>query len=99
MVLLDSCHTRSHVLAELKAYSPLVTKGSYIVAMDGIMKEVVGAPRTRPDWDTNNPIEAIEEFVATNPGFVLEEPEFVFNEGAITERVTYWPNAFLKRVS
>ena len=30
--------------------------------------------------------------------FVIEEPEIPFNEGLITERVTYWPSAFLKRV-
>ena len=46
LVLLDSNHSRDHVAAELEAYAPLVTPGSYIVSMDGIMKEVVGAPRT-----------------------------------------------------
>ncbi len=29
--------------------------------------------------------------------FVLEEPAFPFNEGSIRERVTYWPDAFLRR--
>ncbi len=32
LVILDSNHTQAHVLAELEAYGPLVTKGSYIVA-------------------------------------------------------------------
>jgi hypothetical protein len=31
--------------------------------------------------------------------FVAEEPEFVFNEGLVRERVTYWPRGFLKRVA
>ena len=98
LVLLDSCHTKEHVLAELNAYAPLVTKGSYIVAMDGIMEEVAGAPRTESDWTWNNPRRAALEFVNHNHDFVIEEPPFLFNEGSITERVTYWPSAFIKRL-
>lgn len=99
MVLLDSNHSKAHVLAELNAYAPLVTPGSYIVAMDGIMEEVVGAPRTHPDWSWNNPRQAALEFVGAHPEFTIEEPAFLFNESDIAERVTYWPSAFLKRVS
>ena len=97
LILLDSCHTKAHVLAELEAYGPLVTPGSYIVAMDGIMGQVVGAPRTQPDWTWNNPTAAAAEFVTHHPEFELVEPPFPFNEGAIRERVTYWPGAFLRR--
>lgn len=99
IVLLDSCHTKEHVLAELNAFAPLVNTGSYIVAMDGIMQEVTGAPRTEPDWAWNNPKQAALEFVAANAEFVIEEPAFLFNEGSVTERVTYWPSAFIKRVA
>ncbi|HEU4432103.1 MAG TPA: CmcI family methyltransferase, partial [Pyrinomonadaceae bacterium] len=99
MVLLDSNHSKAHVLGELNAYAPLVTPGSYAVAMDGIMAEIVGAPRTQPDWSWNNPRQAALEFVAAHPEFEIEEPAFLFNESRITERVTYWPSAFLKRVS
>jgi cephalosporin hydroxylase len=98
LVLLDSNHTKAHVLAELEAYGPMVTKGSYIVATDGIMALVVGAPRTQPDWEWNNPLNAAQEFVAAHPEFVIEEPAFPFNEGATRDRVTYWPSGFLKRV-
>lgn len=99
LVLLDGRHTRAHVLAELEAYSPLVCVGSYLVAMDGIMKDLVGAPRSEPDWDTNNPSAAAIEFVARNPGFIIEDPAIPFNEGTIAEKVTYWPNAFVKRIA
>ena len=75
LVLLDSNHTKAHVLAELEAYGPLVTPGSYIVATDGIMKEVAGAPRTEPDWNWNNPLDAAREFAAKHPEFSLEEPD------------------------
>jgi cephalosporin hydroxylase len=98
MVFLDSAHQKQHVLEELRAYSPLVSPGSYIVAMDGIMEQLAGAPRSAPDWTWNNPRQAALEFVAENPGFAIEEPPFAFNEGAVTERVTYWPSAFIKRL-
>lgn len=98
IILLDSCHTKEHVLAELTAYAPLVSAGSYIVAMDGIMEHVVGAPRTQPDWSWNNPKQAALEFVESNRDFVIEEPPFLFNEGDISERVTYWPSGFIKRI-
>lgn len=98
LVILDSNHTRAHVLAELLAYAEFVAVDSYIVACDGIMQEVVGAPRTSPEWITDNPQSAVKDFLAERDDFVLEEPEFPFNEGQITERVTYWPNAYLRRV-
>ena len=97
MVLLDSCHTKEHVLAELYAYAPFVSVGSYIVAMDGIMERVVGAPRTQADWSWNNPGQAALDFVKSNRDFVIEEPGFSFNEGNISTRVTYWPGGFIKR--
>jgi cephalosporin hydroxylase len=97
LVLLDSNHTRDHVRAELEHYGPMVTPGSYIVATDGIMAQVTGAPRTQPDWSWNNPLSAIDDFLADHPEFVAEEPVFPFNEGVVTERVTYWPNAYLRR--
>src|SRR5215813_3166714 len=98
LVTLDSCHTKAHVLSELELYGPLVSEGSYIVAMDGIMKDMVGAPRSEPDWSWNNPRNAALEFVETHADFVIEEPAFPFNEGVVRERVTYWPSAFIKRV-
>jgi cephalosporin hydroxylase len=99
LVVLDSNHSRTHVEAELKLYAPLVSPGSYIVACDGIMAQLAGAPRTAPDWTWNNPITAVESFLANNPNFVLEEPGFPFNEGVVRNRVTYWPKSFLRRTS
>lgn len=98
LVLLDSCHHYEHVLAELVAYSPLISIGSYIVAMDGIMEEVVGAPRTQPEWKWSNPKKAAQDFVNAHPNFAIEEPPFLFNEGNIRERVTYWPSGYIKRL-
>jgi cephalosporin hydroxylase len=98
LVLLDSNHTKDHVLKELKTYAQLVSVGSYIVACDGIMAHLENAPRTQSDWDWNNPLSAIREFIAENPAFIIEEPAFPFNEGIIKDRVTYWPSGFLKRI-
>jgi cephalosporin hydroxylase len=97
LVVLDSNHTKAHVAAELEAYAPLVTPNSYIVACDGIMAQVAGAPRTAEDWTWNNPMAAAREFAARHSEFVIEEPSFPFNEGMVQERVTYWPGAFLRR--
>jgi cephalosporin hydroxylase len=99
LVVLDSNHTKEHVLAELEAYGPLVTPGSYVVAADGIMEQVVGAPRTQPDWSWNNPRAAAAEFVGAHPEFVLGTPEPPFNEGASLEPLTYWPGGWLRRVA
>src|SRR5262249_1610497 len=99
LVMLDSNHAKAHVLAELQAYSPFVSVGSYIVAADGIMRDLTGAPRSHEDWTWNNPQAAVEDFLRDNPQFGLRQPTFPFNEGNIVEPVTYWPNAFLKRLS
>jgi cephalosporin hydroxylase len=99
IVLLDSRHSKAHVLAELDAYATLVSPGSYIVAMDGIMGTLVGAPRSQSDWGENNPRQAVLEWALRHPEFALEEPEFAFNEGLVRRRVTYWPDAFLRRVA
>ncbi|NWJ96741.1 MAG: cephalosporin hydroxylase family protein [Chloroflexi bacterium] len=98
-VMLDSNHTKEHVLAELEKYAPLVSSGSYIVAADGIMKDLAGAPRTKPDWTWNNPYEATQDFLKENTKFVQEEPTWSFNESNnLTSNVTYWPGAWLKRL-
>ena len=98
MVMLDASHQKQHVLTELEAYATLVSTGSYLVAMDGIMEKLAGAPRSQEDWTWNNPRQAALEFVGANPDFAIEEPPFAFNEGNVTERVTYWPSAFIKRM-
>jgi cephalosporin hydroxylase len=98
LVVLDSKHSKDHVLSELRLYSRFVTVDSYIVAADGIMESVVGAPRTNPDWAWNNPRRAITEFLEENRDFEISEPAWLFNEGTVTSRVTYWPDAYLRRI-
>lgn len=97
-VILDSCHTRDHVFAELEAYSPLVTIGSYIVVTDGIMKDLHDVPRGKSQWSWDNPARAALDFLALHPEFCIDQPRWPFNESQLTRGVTHWPYAFLKRL-
>jgi hypothetical protein len=59
---------------------------------------VAGGPRTQPDWSWNNPTEAAKAFAARHPEFAIAAPVAPFNESAVTDAVTYWPGAWLKRL-
>ncbi|MBM3837029.1 MAG: hydroxylase [Verrucomicrobia bacterium] len=98
LVLLDSCHSADHVLNELEAYHSLVPAGSYLVATDGIMRDLHDLPRGRPEWLRDNPVTAARTFVERHPEFVIEQPRWLFNESSLKRNLTYWPEAFLKRV-
>ena len=97
LVILDSCHTKEHVKAELEAYHDLVSPGSYIVATDGVMKFVHDVPRGNPDWKDDHPEAAAIDFAAAHPEFRLEQPVWPFNESALTQNITHWPGAWLKK--
>ncbi len=74
MVFLDSNHAHDHVLKELQLYSPLVTKGSYLVVFDTIVEDL--PPNSFPDrpWDKgSNPKTAVNEFLKTNSRFVVDK--------------------------
>ena len=97
LVLLDSCHTKLHVANELDVYSELVTSGSYIVATDGVMKDLYDVPNGTTEWRYDNPAAAADGFVKSHPEFSLEQPEWLFNENGLSENITYWPGAWLRR--
>jgi cephalosporin hydroxylase len=98
LVLLDSNHTRAHVLAELDAYAPFVTPGSYLAAADAIMRSVAHTPRGQVSWTDDNPATAVYEFAARHPEFVLEQPAWAFNESPLSRNITYWPDGWLRRL-
>lgn len=64
LVCLDSNHTHAHVLAELEAYAPLVTEGSYCVVFDTIVEDM---PKTmfpdRPWGPGDSPKTAVWEYL------------------------------------
>lgn len=74
LVCLDSNHTHDHVLAELEAYAPLTTVGSYCVVFDTIVEEM--PPATYPDrpWGPgNSPKSALVEYLQSHPEFEPDE--------------------------
>jgi cephalosporin hydroxylase len=99
LVILDSNHTKPHVAAELKAYAPMVSVGSYVIATDGVMEDLGDVPGGRLEWREDNPAAAAREFAVSNPSFVLEAPPFLFRQALTDVQVTYWPSAYLRRVS
>lgn len=98
MLILDSDHSKAHVAAELDAFANLVTSGSFILSQDGVMQLVAGMPRTKPDWGTNNPIPAVEEFLARRPEFCLEKPPRPFDESNGVPDCSHHPIGWLKRL-
>ena len=98
MVVLDSNHTKRHVMDELDAYHHLVTRGSYLIATDGVMAMVADVPRGKAEWSEDNPASAAREWVKTHPEFIIAPPSWPFNESTLLSPVTHWPSAWLQRV-
>jgi cephalosporin hydroxylase len=67
MVILDSDHSRDHVLAELHAYGPLVTPGCYLICED---TNVNGHPSFADHGP--GPYEAVEQFLASATGWKVD---------------------------
>jgi cephalosporin hydroxylase len=99
LVILDSNHLRDHVLGELRAYAGMVAVGSYLIATDGIMRDVAGAPRTAADWHDNNPVSAVDAFLREDDRFERSLPARAFDESlGIADNVSYFRDGWLRRV-
>jgi len=97
LVILDSHHSKDHVAAELRAYAPLVTPGSWIVAADGIMRDLTDVPGGDAAWSHDNPAAAALEFAAAHPEFEMRQPRWPFNQSTLENNITYWPDGWLWR--
>lgn len=92
LVCLDSNHTHAHVLAELEAYAPLVSAGSYCVVFDTLVEdmppELFG---NRPWGPGNSPKTAVLEFLRGHPEFEVDT--------SIQHKlqITVAPDGFLRR--
>ncbi len=93
MVLLDSNHSKSHVAKEIELYREMVSPGSYLVVMDGGQAYVWDMPDGKPEWKQDNPLAAIEDFMATPLG----QTEFEIDEHFTRLFVTSNPKAYLRR--
>jgi hypothetical protein len=62
------------------------------------MKDLYDAPRGQPEWAVDNPAAAAVQFANSHPEFVLEQPEWMFNESELETNLTYWPKAWLRRL-
>ena len=73
LVCLDSNHTHDHVLAELEAYAPLVSVGSYCVVFDTIVEDLpAGTYPDRPWGPGDNPKSAGAAYLARHPEFEID---------------------------
>ena len=73
LVVLDSNHTHEHVLAELNAYSPFVTKDSYMVVFDTLLEYMPDDLVQDRNWGVgNNPGSAVNAFLAENSRFEID---------------------------
>lgn len=105
LVCLDSNHTHEHVLAELEAYAPLVSVGSYCVVFDTLIEDMpAGMYADRPWGPGNNPKTAIWEYLGRLKAGMRKAGDgapLVFKiDKAIDNRllVTVASDGYLKRV-
>lgn len=86
LVILDSDHRKEHVLKELRLYSTLVTKESYIIVEDTHLNGHPIEPLFGP-----GPMEAVMEFLEENQDFKIDKTKEKF-------LMTWNSNGYLKRV-
>lgn len=94
LVSLDSNHTHEHVLAELQAYAPLVSKGSYCAVFDTIVEDMPAALSAERPWGPgNNPKTAVWKYLETHKEFEIDKtiPHKLL--------ITVAPDGYLKRIS
>jgi cephalosporin hydroxylase len=94
LVCLDSNHTHDHVLAELEAYAPLTSVGSYCVVFDTIVEDMPKAMFPDRLWGPgDNPKTAVWEYLKTHSEFEIDK--------GIDHKllISVAPDGYLKRVS
>jgi cephalosporin hydroxylase len=105
MVCLDSNHTHDHVLAELEAYAPLVSIGSYCMVGDTIIEDAPDSMVSQRPWcKGNSPKTAVWEYLRllNDQGRTgMDGNRLNFEIDKLVEDkviVTGSPDGFLKRI-
>jgi cephalosporin hydroxylase len=94
LVCLDSNHTHDHVLAELNAYAPLTSAGSYCVVFDTVVEDLPKEMFPDRHWGPGtNPKTAVWEYLKTHPEFQIDK--------SIQDKllITVAPDGYLKRIT
>ena len=94
IVCLDSNHTHEHVLAELEAYAPLTSVGSYCVVFDTIIENLPADMFPDRLWGPgDNPKTAVWEYLKGHREFEIDK--------SIDHKllISVAPDGYLKRVS
>ena len=87
MVVLDSDHSKAHVLKELDLLASHVSVGSYLIVED---TNINGHPTFQGFGE--GPYEAVEEFLETHPEFAVDETREKF-------LLTFNPRGYLRRIA
>jgi len=93
LVSLDSNHTHAHVLAELEAYAPLTSVGSYCIVFDTVIEDMPASMFPDRPWGPgDNPKTALHEYLRTHPEFEISKD--------IDHKllISVAPDGYLKRV-
>lgn len=94
LVCLDSNHTHEHVLAELEAYAPLVSLGSYCCVFDTIIEDMPDSLFPDRPWSKgNNPKTAVWKYLKEHSEFEIDK--MIQNKLLITVA----PDGYLKRIA
>ena len=105
LVCLDSNHTHEHVLAELIAYAPLTSKGSYCAVFDTIIEDLPTDMYPDRTWAPgNNPKTAVWEYLR-----LLKENDCKAEDGDVLSfeidkqidnklLISVTPDGYLKRI-
>jgi cephalosporin hydroxylase len=77
MVVLDSDHSRDHVLAELRAYAPLVSVRHYLICADTVLgfltPEQTPRNRSKVWFPGDEPLSALRTFLAEDDRFEADQ--------------------------
>jgi len=93
LICLDSNHTHKHVLAELEAYAPLTSVGSYCVVFDTVVEDMPKEMSFDRPWGPgDNPKTAVWEYLKSHPEFEIDQS--IPNK----LQITVAPDGFLRRV-